>query len=66
MKIGEKIRELRIQERLSQSELAQIVQVSSSTVNYWEHNINEPKACYIISLVKAFQITFDEFFEYVE
>ncbi len=62
MTIGEKIKELRIEKGLSQQKLAKLIGVSQKAVDYWERNINEPKAIYIISLVKIFNISFDEFF----
>ncbi len=62
MTIGEKIKELRIEKGLSQQKLAKLIGVSQKAVDYWERNINEPKASYIISLVKIFNMSFDEFF----
>ena len=62
MTIGEKIKELRIEKGLSQQKLANLIGVSQKAVDYWERNINEPKAIYIISLVKIFNMSFDEFF----
>ena len=62
MKIGEKIKELRIEKSLSQMQLAKLIGVSQKAVDYWERNVNEPKASYIIALVKVFDISFDEFF----
>lgn len=62
MKIGEKIKELRIEKGLSQMQLSKLIGVSQKAVDYWERNVNEPKASYIIALVRIFEITFDEFF----
>ena len=62
MKIGEKIKELRIEKGLSQMQLGKWIGVSQKAVDYWERNVNEPKASYIIALVRTFDITFDEFF----
>ena len=62
MNIGQKIKELRLEKGLSQSQLAKRINVSQKAIDYWERNINEPKASYIISLVNFFEITFDEFF----
>ena len=62
MRIGEKIKELRIEKGLSQAQLAKSIGVSQKAVDYWERNVNEPKASYVISLVKTFGISFDEFF----
>ena len=66
MNIGARIKELRTEARLSQMQLAKIIGVSQKAIDYWERNVNEPKASYIIALVKAFDITFDEFFENIE
>ena len=62
MSIGEKIKELRLEKGLSQLKLSKAIGVSQKAVDYWERNVNEPKASYIISLVKIFDISFDEFF----
>ena len=62
MKIGEKIKEFRIDNNLSQMQLAKLIGVSQKAVDYWERSVNEPKASYIIALVKTFGITYDEFF----
>lgn len=62
MKIGERIKELRIEKGFSQSQLGKLIGVSQKAVDYWERNINEPKASYIMALVKTFDLTFDEFF----
>lgn len=64
--IGEKIKELRLEKGLSQMQLGKLIGVSQKAVDYWERSVNEPKASYIIALVKAFGISFDEFFENVE
>lgn len=62
MKLGAKIKELRLERSLSQAQLAKIIGVSQKAIDYWERNINEPKASYIIALVKFFEISYDDFF----
>ena len=62
MSIGVKIKELRLEKGLSQLNLGKLIGVSQKAIDYWERNVNEPKASYIISLVKTFGISFDEFF----
>ena len=62
MKIGERIKELRIEHNLSQMQLAKSIGVSQKAIDYWERNVNEPKASYIIALVHTFDISVDEFF----
>lgn len=62
MTLGDKIKELRTEKGLSQAQLAKIIGVSQKAIDYWERNVNEPKASYIIALVNCFEITYDEFF----
>ena len=62
MKLGERIKELRIEKGYSQMTLAKIIGVSQKAIDYWERSVNEPKASYIIALVTTFEITYDEFF----
>ena len=62
MSIGEKIKELRIENGLSQMQLANEIGVSQKAIDYWERSVNEPKASYIIALVKFFNLTYDDFF----
>ena len=64
--IGKKIKELRLEMGLSQMQLGKLVGVSQKAIDYWERAVNEPKASYIVSLVKVFDVTFDEFFENIE
>ena len=66
VKIGDKIRELRLEKGLSQLQLGKMIGASQKAVDYWERSVNEPKSCYIIALVKVFDISYDDFFENVE
>ena len=60
MRIGERIKELRIESGLSQAILAKQVGVSQKAIDYWERGVNEPKASYVIALVRFFGLSFDE------
>ncbi|MBE5739629.1 MAG: helix-turn-helix transcriptional regulator [Clostridiales bacterium] len=62
MKIGERIKELRIEKALSQAELAKNIGVSQKAVDFWERSVNEPKIGYVMALVDYFDVSFDEFF----
>lgn len=66
MKIGDKIKELRLEKEISQATLAKQIGVSQKAVDFWERNVNEPKASYIILLVDFFGVSFDEFFADVD
>ena len=60
--LGKQIKEMRLEKGLSQAQLAKEIGVSQKAIDYWERNVNEPKASYIVALVKLFDITYDEFF----
>ena len=64
--IGQRIKELRLEKGLSQMQLGKLIGVSQKAIDYWERSVNEPKANYIIALVKTFGVTYDEFFEEIE
>lgn len=66
MNVGSRIKELRLEKKISQMQLAKSIDVSQKAIDYWERSVNEPKAGYIIKLVRFFEISFDEFFEGVE
>ena len=62
MRLGERIKELRLEKGISQAGLGKAVGVSQKAVDFWERAINEPKASYIIALVEFFGVSYDEFF----
>ena len=62
MSIGDKIKEIRLEKGLSQLKLGKSIGVSQKAIDYWERNVSEPKASYIIALVNIFEVTFDDFF----
>ena len=66
MTIGEKIKELRLEKGLSQLNLGKLIGVSQKAIDYWERSVNEPKASYIIALVRTFELTYDEFFSEID
>ena len=54
-----RLRELRIENNLSQMKLAEQIGVTQKAIDFWEKGINEPKASYIIELAKFFGVTTD-------
>ena len=60
MKIGETIKELRLERNLSQAALAKAIGVSQKAIDYWERGMNEPKASYILALADFFGVSCDE------
>lgn len=53
------IYELRQELGISQQELAKRVGVLQKAIDFWEKGINEPKASYIVSLAKTFNVSAD-------
>ena len=57
--IGQTIRDLRKQRKMSQTELAKILHVSQQTVTAWETGKAEPSSSAISSLADYFNVTTD-------
>ncbi len=62
MEMAKIIKELRINQHLSQEQLAKKIGVSQKAIDYWERNVNEPKASYILKLADFFEVTTDYLF----
>lgn len=60
MTIGEHIRELRLQHKMSQELLAEKMQVSRQAVTKWENNQCVPSAQKLMLLAGLFDISFEE------
>ena len=59
MIIGQRIKELRKEKGVSQQTLAKEVGVDKRAVIFWEQEVNEPKASYIVNLAKYFGVSTD-------
>ncbi len=59
MIIGKRIKELRLEKGLSLQKLANEIGVDKHAIIYWEQEINEPKANYIVKLAQYFGVTTD-------
>ena len=59
MKFAERLKELRSEKNLSQAALAKAIGVSQKAIDYWEREVNEPKATYIIALSRYFGVSCD-------
>ncbi len=59
LKFGERLKELRLEKRLKQSQLAEKFHVKTSTVSRWEAGIMEPDFLTLINLSKFFKVTTD-------
>ena len=59
MNIGNKITQLRNEHKMSQSELADLLDVSRQTISKWECNICDPEVGRIVQMAKIFNVTTD-------
>lgn len=66
MNLGEKIRQLRVERRLTQEQLAEKLYVSFQTVSKWETGVTSPDLSQIVPLARLFGITTDELFDFNE
>ena len=57
--IDERLRQLREENRLTQSELAKRLGITRSSVNAWEMGISVPSTQYIVELAKFFNVSTD-------
>lgn len=58
-KFAERLKELRIERKLSQSQLAKVTGLSHTAIVYWENEQRVPNANAIIILAKFFEVTTD-------
>ena len=59
MKFKERLKELRLEKSLSQSQLAKQIGVTQKAIDFWEKGINEPKASYLFALAQFFGVPSD-------
>lgn len=59
MNLANKIRELRMQKKLTQKDLSYILEVSQQTVNKWEKSVIYPSLDTLIKIAKYFNVTTD-------
>lgn len=60
--IGNKIKELRHQKRLTQNQVAMELGVSCQAVSKWENNLSCPDIMLLPSIAKLFDISIDKLF----
>ena len=59
IKIGERIKEIRLEYGLSQEKFGQILSVSQDTVSLWEKGKSVPTTEFLIAIAKAFDVSVD-------
>ena len=64
MLLGDKIRSLRKNKKITQAQLAEALSVSSQSVSKWENNMSVPDISVLPVIARYFGITMDELFNY--
>lgn len=64
--IGEKIKELRRKNDMTQEKLADHLRVAYQTVSKWETGVTSPDLSLIVPIARLFRVTTDELFSYNE
>ncbi len=59
MEIGKKIRELRLQQKWSQTELANKLKTTQDTISLWELGKSYPDVFSVVLLCKTFNVSSD-------
>ncbi len=64
MNLGKAIKRMRTEKALSQSELAEVFNVTAQAISKWESNSSYPDISQLPAIASYFGITIDELFEY--
>ena len=56
---SQRLRELRLDKKLSMKQLAKEINTTDAAISNWENGVNEPKISYVISISKFFGVTSD-------
>lgn len=57
--LSQRLKELRLEKKLTQKQLADILKTNNSSVCDWERGRTEPSVYYIIEICKYFQVSAD-------
>lgn len=63
-RFAENLKNLRLQENLTQPELARKLGVSKGMISFWENGVYEPTASNIIIIAKFFHVSTDDLLDY--
>lgn len=56
---SQRLRELRLDKKLSMKQLAKEINTTDAAISNWENGVNEPKISYVVSIAKFFGVTSD-------
>ena len=58
-KIGNRIKEIRIEHNFSQQKMGEVLSVSQDTVSLWEKGKSVPTAEFLIAIAEKFEVSVD-------
>src|SRR5690554_6194969 len=64
IRIGEKIKELRLSKKISQEKFSEDLNVTSSAVSKWENNLSYPDLEKIVDIANYFKVSVDYLLDY--
>ena len=56
---GEKLKELRLERKMGQVDLAQAIGVSKGIISLWENGLREPTLANLVAIAKYFEVSID-------
>lgn len=56
---AQRLRELRLEKKLSMKELAKNIDTTDAAISYWENEINEPKISHLKKIALFFNVSSD-------
>lgn len=59
-KLGENLKQLRLEQKLTQQQLAMLLNLSLKTLSHWETGYTEPSLDQLIALADYFHVSTDE------
>ena len=59
-KFGERIKELRLERKLSQMDVGAALNIDRENVRKYEKGLQEPKLSIVLKFAKVFEVSFDE------
>ena len=59
MKIGYRIKELRKEKELTQTQLAKLLNISQDSISLWERDLSLPTIDYVVELCRIFDVSAD-------
>lgn len=60
IQFGKRIKELRLERKLSQMDVGALLNIDRENVRKYEKGLQEPKLSTVIKFAKVFEVTFDE------